>query len=281
MECLTKASFIWNGSSMQLAIHEGILPGAAFHDKFATAKALGLDGVEVRFDDGFDQRMGEVAAAMEATGVRISALDAGKTRLLHPEFGERMQALGYLQQAIGCSIDLMSSGVVFKPFYQPGPTLPDLTPYRSAQELEFELLAAQLRTSLVDLANALDSTLYVAAVNHNETDLIRTVAHAAMLRHSYNDHPRLKIAAHLYHMAIEGEDLASSLRDHAADIGSLYLSAPDGQLPLSASPELQTLADVLREIEFSGWLVLDAVPQTPQPLESLQTSVHLLRGLLR
>jgi sugar phosphate isomerase/epimerase len=265
---------------MQLGIHENILPGSTLEEKFTLAKSLGLSGVEVVFDENFDDKMAHVAAAMETTGLQITALDAGKTRLLHPEFGERMLALAYLQKALGCSIDLMSSGVVFKPFYQVEPTLPDLTPYKSAQELEFELLAAQLRTSLVDLADALGTTLYVAPVNHTETDLIRKVAHGAMVRHSYNDHQRLKVAAHLYHMTVEVEDYASTLRDHAADVGYLYLSSPDGTLPIMASSEIQSLVETLKEIHYTGWLILDAVPQTPQSVEAIKLSVGLIQGLL-
>jgi sugar phosphate isomerase/epimerase len=274
-------SYTLIGLTMQLGIHENILPGSTLAEKFMTAKSLGLTGVEVRFDEPFDQKMPEVAAAMETTGVQVTALDAGMTRLLHPEFEERQRTLAYLQQAIGCSIDLMSSGVVFRPFYQSGPTLPDLTPYKSAQELEFELLAAQLRTSLVDLADALGTTLYVAPVNHSETDLIRKVAHGAMLRHSYNDHPRLKVAAHTYHMMVEGEDLASTLREHAADVGYLYLSVPDGSLSLTVSPESQSVMGVLHEINYTGWVILDTVSRTPQTREAIQLSVDQLQGLLQ
>jgi sugar phosphate isomerase/epimerase len=264
---------------MQLGIHETILPGGTLEEKFATARSLGLAGVEVQFDENFEQRMPEVAAAMELTGVHVSALNAGTTRLLHPEFGERQRALGYLQKAIGCSIDLMSSGVVFKPFYQPGPTLPDLTPYKSSQELEFELLAAQLKTSLVDLADALGTTLYVTLANHSETHLLRKVAHGAMLRHSYNDHPRLKVAAHIYDMSVEGEDIAATLHQHAGDIGYLYLSAPDGQLLSDTSPEMEKLVEVLGEIDYSGWLILDNLPQTSQPLDAVKASVEWLQSM--
>ncbi len=263
---------------MQLGIHEHVLPGDSLAAKFTQAKALGFSGVELQFSETFDQKMAEVGAAVSATGIQVSTISMGKTRLLHPDMMERQRALSLIQQAIGCSIDMMTAGVVFHPFYQPGPTLPDLTPYKSSQELEFELLSALLRTSLVDLADALGTTLYVALANRSETHLLRKITHGTMLRESYRNHPGLKIAAHLYHMHAEAEHPAA-LHEHPETVGHLYLSAADGGLPGSPSPELEALAAALNEIQYDGWLIMDTVPRTPQPLEALQTSIEQLQRL--
>lgn len=264
---------------MHFGIHEHILPGDSLEAKFTYAKALGFAGVELQFTENFDQRVAEIATAVEATGMQISTISVGMTRLLHPDMAERQRALSLMQQAIGCSIDMMAAGVVFYPFYQSGPTLPDLTPYKSSQELEFELLSALLRTSLVDLADALGTTLYVALANRSETHLLRKITHGTMLRESYRNHPRLKIAAHLYHMQIEGES-PEDLHEHPETIGHLYLSTENGSLPISPSAEIEALARVLNGIQYDGWIILDTVPRTPQSKEALEKSIELVRTLL-
>jgi sugar phosphate isomerase/epimerase len=242
---------------MPLAIQEDMLPGINLVEKFQQAAALGFQGIEVWVDEDLTERVPEIAAASEITGVRVSAVNIGHTRLIHPEYAIRDEALVAMRKAMTAAVDLGAQGVVFKPFYAPGPVLPDLHPYKSSLELEAELLVTQLRATLCDLAYALGTQLLIQPANHEETHLIRKVEHAVVIQQKLDHHPHLKIAANLYHMAVEGEDIGMVFSHHGDNIGYVYLSDTDHTLPGNGTTDFNRVTRGLRESGYTGWLTLE------------------------
>jgi sugar phosphate isomerase/epimerase len=255
-----------------LAIQENLLPGKSAAEKFRRARDFGFQGIELSIDEHLSERLPEIAAASEVTGVRISALHAGHTRLIHPEYAIRDAALVAMRQAMSAAVDLGAQGVVFKPFYDPHPVLPDLHPYKSALELEAELLVTQLRATLCDLAYALGTELLLQPANHRETHLVRRVEHGAVIRQKLDYHPHLKVAASLYHMTEEGEIPEITLRQFANDIGYLYLS--------TTGDEAAAFARTAIELGYSGWMTLECGKLRED--EALTCGIEMLRqaGLL-
>lgn len=242
---------------MQLAIQEDMLPGSTPLDKLRHAHDLKLDGVEFHVQDSFEDRIATISEAVRETGVKVSAINIGQTKLLHPEFVVRDAAIVAIRRAMTCAVDLGAQGVIFQAHHTPYPVLPDLTPYKSPQELEAELLITLLRTTLTDLAYALGTDLFLEPVNRQETHLVRRLEHAALVRRKLDDHPHIKIAANLYHMTMEGEDLAQSLRTHATDIGYLHIADDNRQLPGQGSIDFVSVIHALRDGGYNGWLCFE------------------------
>lgn len=235
---------------MQFAISKLHLPGETLDDKLRAARDLGYDGIEIGCN-GLTPHVPELAEALDKHGLRAAALDAGLTKLVHPDYDERDRAIARLRQAMADALDLGLSegggGVVFVPHYQTTPGLPDLRPYKSAVELEAELLTKQLRATLTDLAYAMGSELYMLPVSHTTAHLINRLSQAARIRAGTDNHPHLLLAVDLDHLALEEADVPAALRAHAAAIRYVRLNAG-----VDHTAALVTL----REAGYDGWLAV-------------------------
>ncbi len=240
---------------MRLAIQEDMLPGKTALERFETAKTLGFAGIEV-WGKGLTPRVPELAEAMEKTGVVISAVNHGRQgRLLDPDREQREMALAELRQSVVDGVDLGATGVILVPHFA-DPTLPDLTPYKSVVQLEYEMLHNHLRT-LSDYVYAIGIDLYIEPVNRYETHFINTLADAARVRRKIKDHPHIKITADLFHMAMEETNTPQSLRDHANDLGYVHLADSNRRLPGQGMTDFGAVAAVLKDIGYTGWVSLE------------------------
>lgn len=227
-----------------------MLPGRSLLQKFEQAQALGVAGIEFWGRD-LTAKVPEIVNAMERTGLRASTVNHnGAFCLLAPDPDEREQALADLRQSIMNAADIGADGVVFVPVFG-RPVLPDLSPLMSAAELEAELMYTHLRT-LSDYADAIGVNLYLEPINRYETHLINRLEQAASITRRLN-HPRVKIVADLFHMALEEQDVAQAIRDHRNDIGHVHLADSNRRLPGQGMTDFAAVARALDEIEYSGW----------------------------
>ena len=267
---------------MKIAIQESALPGETILQKLKTAQKMGIAGIEVSAD-GLHTRNQELLGAMEATGVRIAVVNAGSTHLLHPEFSQREKALVTLRTAMTDALDIGADGVVFIPHYATSAVLPDLRPYKSAIEMEGELLVAQLRATLTDLAYALGSQLYMLAVNKQRAHLINTLYQAHVIRDKIDLHPHLTLAAELCDMQTEEDDPIGALIDYGAHLGYVHISDTNHRLPGEGDINFKTVCSALKMNAYDGWLTLNSnVPNIDDPtyLDDLAASVTMLNAAI-
>jgi sugar phosphate isomerase/epimerase len=240
---------------MRLAIQEDMLPGKTTLERFEAAKSLGFQGIEV-WGRGLTTRVPEVAEATKATGVVVSAVNHGRQgRLLDPDREQREQALAELRRSVVDGVDLGAAGVILVPHFA-DPTLPDLTPYKSVVQLEYELLHNHLRT-LSDYVYAIGIDLYIEPVNRYETHFVNTLADAVRVRRKIKDHPHIKIAADLFHMAMEETNSAQAIREYGADLGYVHVADSNRRLPGQGMTDFAAIAAALREVGYDGWISLE------------------------
>jgi sugar phosphate isomerase/epimerase len=238
---------------MHIAIQEDMLPGRSMLDKLEAAAALGIEGVEFWGRD-LPQKAQAIVEAIEKTGVKAAAVNHGRQgRMLDAHPLERDKALAELRSSITCAADIGARGVVFVPHFF-GPSLPDLSPWKSAEELEAELLYQHLRT-LSDFGDAMDVELYLEPVNHYESHLLNRLEQAAMVTRKLN-HPRVKIAADLYHMALEEASIVGALNAHGDQIGHVHLADSNRRLPGQGMADFTAAAAALRAAGYEGWATL-------------------------
>jgi sugar phosphate isomerase/epimerase len=239
---------------MPLAIQEDMLPGKNYLEKFETARALGFQGVEV-WGSGLTAKVPEIADAVQKTGVSVSAVNHGRqSRLIDADRAERERALAELRRSIVDAVDIGAPGVILVPHYAE-PAVPDLTPYKSVIQLEYELLHNHLRT-LSDYVYAIGVNLYIEPVNRYETHFLNTLADAARVRRKIKDHPHVLLAADLFHMAMEEAHLADTLRQYAADLGYIHIADSNRRLPGRGMTDFVAVAGALKEAGYTGWLSL-------------------------
>ncbi|MFN8449745.1 MAG: sugar phosphate isomerase/epimerase family protein [Anaerolineae bacterium] len=236
---------------MPIAIQEDMLTGDRLIEKFETARALGVDGIEF-WGAGLTENVPEIVAAMQATGLRAAPVNQGGSlgRLLDPLPAERERALANLRQSIMNACDIGAPGVIVVPHFG-APILPDLAPWMTAAEMEIELMYTHLRT-LEDYAEAMGVDLYIEPINRYETHLLNRLEQAAALTRRMN-HPRVKIVADLFHMALEEADLPAAIRAHADCIGHVHLADNNRRLPGEGSTDFAAAAAALGEIGYGGW----------------------------
>lgn len=266
----------------KLSIQEGMLPGKTVEERLAAARQLNIDAVEFPAAD-LDARLPRIAAALGAKGIRASGINMGRQDgCLSADPARRADAVDALREALTCACDLEADYVTFVP--QCGESdLPDLSPHASAMELQRELLIWLLR-GLSDLADAMDVRLALQPLNHYETAFITRLDQAAHFRRQVNDHPKITVAANLYHMALEEENLLTALRHHGGDISVIYLSENNRWLPGQGILPFKAIGETLDQIAFDGWLVLEGAATADSPerarrtFQDLPSSIQFLRG---
>lgn len=258
---------------MRLAIQEDMLPGKTALERFERAKSLGFQGVEV-WGMSLTPRVPEIADAVEKTGVLVSAVNHGdQGRLIDPDRAERERALANLRRSVVDGVDLGATGVIVVPHFGEA-TMPDLTPYKSVIQLEYEMLHNHLRT-LSDYVYAIGIDLYIEPVNHLETHFINTLADAIRVRRKIKDHPHIKIAADLFHMTMEETDVAQVIRENAADIGYLHVSDTERRLPGQGSVDFAAIGAALKDTNYEGWVGLEC----GSPGQNSNHADHLITGM--
>jgi len=266
---------------MRIAVQEDMLPGRSMLEKFQNAEKLGIDGIEF-WGKGLTDKVPDIVEAMTQTNVVASTVNHGRqSRFLDPELDERERALAELRESITNCYDIQAKGVIFVPHFF-GPLLPDLMPWKSAVELEIELLFMHLRT-LSDFAEAVGVDLYLEPVNRYETHFLNKLEHAATITRRLN-HPRVKIVADMFHMALDEADIPAAIRAHAADIGHVHLADSNRRLPMQGTTDFTAAAEALREIGYEGWAAYecgdpgDNAPRSERYMADLPASIGMVRG---
>lgn len=254
---------------MRLAAHESIIPGSRLATRAANARTLGLHGIAFRFDDVVD-RVEETAAALVAYDLGAAELHVGGTYLLHPDPRPREFAVLRLQQAITTAIDLGATGVTFHATHPDVPRLPDLYPYKTSEELEGQLLLSQLRSALLDFANALDARLLLEPEPEDRTHLITQLSRAETILRLTDYHSHLGIAIDNVCLATQEDEPLAAL---AAVIRHVHVVT----LMPETSLDDAGLVTALAAADFEGWLILDGgePDDLPRRVASLQTHLDI------
>jgi len=270
---------------MQLAIQETLLGKDAPLAQCERAQAMGLAGVEF-LAAGIDDRISEIAAALDTTGVKAAGLNVGGTHLLHPDFLKRDAAIASIRTAMGDSLDLESGLVIFGPQRADTPRLPDLRPYKHQAEMEADFLAAQCRATLADLAYAMGATLALAPAHRYDTPLLHRLEQTATVLEKNDHHPHLRVAAHTFCMALEEDDLYTALERYGGHLAVVHLADHNGRLPGQGWVDFGRVVGILQAVGFDGWLTLAGhAPAVNDPAhrtfrDDLRAAVDLVRGLL-
>lgn len=238
----------------RIVIQEDMLPGPRPADRFAQAAALGVQGIEF-WSATLAAQADDIQHLSGRNGVVAASVNHGRrSRFLDPDPAERERALNELREAIMLAGRVGAAGVVYVPHFF-GPLLPDLSPYMAAVELERALLTAQLE-GLAEHAERAGVQLWVEAVNRYETHLLVRLRDAASLVATLH-HPRLRIVADLFHMALDEPDIAAAIRENAAYIGHVHLADNNRRLPGQGTTDFKSAIAALDAINYTGWMAFE------------------------
>jgi D-psicose/D-tagatose/L-ribulose 3-epimerase len=236
------STWVWT-SPATTAVLETLLPHIA---------SLGFDVIELPIETvgQFDvARVGELA---RAHGLEISicaVIGPGRDLLVA---GEADEGVRYLRSCIDVARTL-GSPTVAGPFYSAVGRCWRSTPEERARDVA--QVAATLR-GLGEYAADRGVVLGVETLNRFETSFLNTTAQALELI-EHVDHPSVGLALDVFHLGIEEKHVADALRAAGRRLVHLQVAENDRGTPGTGSLPWREVAKALREIEYSGRVVIE------------------------
>ena len=260
---------------MRFAVGLGMLPGKTVRGQFAAAKELGCDAVEVAGRD-FDDTMPEIAAAARKTGVPVCTICAGyRGSPLAAEPAEREQALADIEALLAWAGRLGAVGLIVVPAFG-RLRLPDLSPYRSAWDLQRELLLAIL-PRLAEAARKADALLLLEALNRYETAFLNRQEQVAEAIAAADRPDGVKLMADFFHMNIEEADPPAALRAVAGHLAHVHLADNTRKQPGTGMLDFRAHFAALKAIGFDGYGALECAVDGADRMQALAETLAFLR----
>ncbi len=260
---------------MKLAVQEGMLPGASLEEKLEKAAAWGYEGVEFWGSDWLLQNLSLVRTAAEKAGVKVSTICAGyRGSVLDPDPSVRRQAVEGIKARLTAAAELGAVGLIFVPIFG-GPCLPDLSPYKSAVDLEMDLLLVILE-ELGKHAEQVKAVLLLEPLNRYETHFLCRVEQAVEICEKMGN-PYIGLMADFFHMNIEEASIPEAIRKGGKWLKHVHLADSNRLLPGWGHTDFRSGFAALKEIGFDGFMALECgVPGDPH--ETLPRSAQYLRS---
>jgi sugar phosphate isomerase/epimerase len=237
-------------------VSEWTLEAASTGEAIDRVAAAGYPAIEIAAVPDLD-----VIAARErldARGLTVSSmcwigLGYPERDCAHESEHIRRQAGDYLRTCLDQAHALGAKTLVLVPTFR---TEPD----RTGREAELDRAARTIGSAADGLAG--DSlVIALEALNRYETHLLRTLDDAERLRRMI-DSPNVRLMADVFHMNIEEDSIAASLRAHAEHIAHVHLADSQRREPGSGHLDFASVFEALADNAYTGALAMEFLPAT-------------------
>lgn len=262
---------------MKIALREDMTPGKSQAERLAYLERTGIEGIELSAGS-LTMTHDEVRAAFAGSSARAANI-AGGMKLLSSDPGERERSFELTSRRLALAGELGAAGVLEVPQFGGGPALPDLSPFRSARNLEAGLLAAQL-ARLAPVALSAGVPLFLEPLNRYEAYLVNRVEQGVDFARAAG--PGIATMADFFHMGIEEVDLAASIRAGGEYVAYVHVADSNRQQPGNGHLDFTPGFRALEEIGYDGWIGIEcriAVPDGGSFDGALAATVAHVRSL--
>lgn len=249
--------------AFKLAAQESTCEGETLEEKFAFARSVGFDGIELSGRGGgvFVSRISELEAARAAGVIMPSAVAHVDTFIGDFDPGRRRGAIDELKELLSVVAAAGGNGFVtphaFGLFSR---HLPPFTPPRSDEDSRRLLLEAL--DEVAAHAAALGVVAYLEPLNRFEDFVVNTLADASW----YVDEiasPGLAVVADTWHMSIEESDIGAAIRAAGKRIGHVQLGDSNRLEPGAGHYDWAGTLEALDDIGYDGWLAMECTLSGP------------------
>jgi sugar phosphate isomerase/epimerase len=256
---------------MRIALREDMTPGATLPEKLAWLEQMGLDGIELHAASLAlpDEELRAIFAGSPVAAANV----AGGMGLLHPDPAERSKGKDTTRRRLFLAATLGAAGVLEVPQFGRHPALPDLSPLKSAIELENELLVVQLR-ELAPAAVDAGVPLFLEPLNRYEAHVLNRLEQGVAFAEAAGR--GIAIMADFFHMGIEESDLAESIRAASRHVVYVHVADSNRLQPGRGHLDFRPGFAALKEVGYDGWLGIECRVAGP-----LETAIRETTALLR
>ena len=259
---------------VKLALREDMTPGETLPERLEWLAALGFDGIELHEPSSLDLPPRELRAIFADSPIEAANV-AGSGALLDPDPRERVAGKELTKERLHLAGMLGAAGVLVVPQFGPAPRLPDLSPYKTAAELERELFVMQLR-ELAPAAAEAGAPVFLEPLNRYEQHLVNRLDQGVVFCEQVG--ADIKIMADFFHMNIEEADIAGSIRAAGPHIVYVHVADSNRLQPGRGHLDFRPGFTALKEAGYDGYLGIECRVEGPYE-ESLAETTALLREL--
>jgi len=257
---------------VKVAVREGMVPGATLEEKVALLEEIGYDGIELHTAESLDRGADDLLRLFAGRRVQPTTID-GARGLLSPDPAERQASMAQLRRRLELCSKLGAVAVLLVPIFGRA-QISDLSPWRTAVELESELLLTELKELAAD-AERTGAMVMLEPLNRYETHLVKTLDQGAEFCRRVN-RPGIRIMADLFHMSIEEADLAASIRQSAPFIRYVHVADSNRWQPGRGHTDFRAAFHALKGTGYDGYLGVECTLIGP-PVEALKESAVYVR----
>ena len=257
---------------MKLALREEMSRGGTLAEKLSWLEGIGFDGIELAAAS-LDLPQRELEEIFAGSPVRAANV-AGSAALIDPDPAERSAAKDLMRRRLDLAAALGAVGVLTVPQFGSAPRLPDLSPYKSAAELERELFVEQLE-ELAPAARDAGVPIFLEPLNRYEQHLVNRLEQGVAFAEQVEG---VEIMADFFHMNIEEADIAASIRAAGPHIVHVHVADSQRLQPGRGHLDFGPGFVALKEAGYDGYLGIECGVAGPYE-ESLVECAGLLREL--
>jgi len=204
-----------------------------------------------------------IRRAMEANSLECSvcAILPNGINPISPEPEVRKKSITHLINCLNAAAE-MGAKLIGGPVYAPIGYLPGRR--RNREERKHAVEAFQSITATLD---ANQQQLSIEPVNRSETFFLTTTADAVDLCEAVN-HPRIGILIDTFHANIEEKNVARAVHTAGKRLKHIHASENDRGLLGSGHVDFPAIIESLREIDYSGYLMIEGFGYSPSEPDS-------------
>lgn len=245
-----------------LSVSEWTLEAASTGEAIDRVAAAGYPAIEIAAVPELDVQAAR--ERLDARGLEVSSmcwigLGYPERDCAHESERIRRRAGDYLRLCLEQAHALDAQTLVLVPTFR---TEPD----PGGREAELARAAETIRSAAGGLS-ADGPSIALEALNRYETHLLRTLKDADQLRRLI-DSPNVRLMADVFHMNIEEDSIAASLRAHAEHIVHVHLADSHRREPGSGHLDFAAVFEALADIDYAGALAMEFLPATEAAMKA-------------
>jgi len=235
-------------------------------------KNLGYDGIELG-NEWSEKPVEFLQEQLSGIGIAVSAI-VGSIKLLDTDPRVRAQAVELDRKRLEMARSLGANDIIEVPTFGPN-RFQDISPIMTPREIEERLLVTELKELAPDVQRT-GTNLMLEPCNQKETHFMYLQSQAAGFIEAVGA-PGFKMLSDFYHMQLEEQDIAATLRQYGKYTVYVHLAdgkarTEPGSLPFDYRPGFRAL----KNWGFSGWLTMEC-NATDNPEAALARALAYIR----